>query len=111
MLHRGSEFVHPRRREGEARPQTGMGLVGPQTVLDFDSPTGCVADVGCMYADSLRSPPGLLSASYTAKKCPALCGRCKSGARAKVSLAYSVPSGCMSWLLQRKSFIDRGMRL
>jgi hypothetical protein len=59
MLHQGSEFVHPRWREGVARPQTGMDLVGPQSALDFDSPSGFVADVGCIRAGSLRSPLAL----------------------------------------------------
>ena len=44
MLHQGSEFVHPRRREGEARPQTGMK----------DSECSSRAEVGDVAAPLVR---------------------------------------------------------
>ncbi len=63
MLHLGLGFVHPRRREGVARPKTGMDFAAMRTALDSDSPTDCVVAVDCTHGDSLQLLTVLPSAS------------------------------------------------
>ena len=65
MLHLGLGFVHPRRREGVARPKTGMDFAAIRIASDSDSLIDYVVAVDYIHGDSLRRPLWLPSASTT----------------------------------------------